>query len=326
VNKTILSALIAIGVVLPLSGAVFAQSPPIFAPPQNLGPKINTSFYEADPFWDGPRKRLYFVSTRDGAEDIWYSQWTDTGWTNATKLGPQINGSPRFDHSPSVSPDGQRFYYTVGNFSWDIWVATWNSSLNDWNNPAALPFPVNTSGEEFSAHIAPDGVHLYFYSLTTGRCGFYVSEWNGSNWSNPVEVAPNLGLCGLGAQYPSITADGQWLYFDGYVSDGKSLFVSAWNGVSWGLALDLRPQIGGRSSTPSILPSGDSLFFASGDIGGFGMRDIWMARRLGPKKVSALRSEGLLLLALFLTWGAIFWIRKLKSLELVGLVKTRKEG
>ncbi len=262
-------------------------SQPLFAPPQNLGPKINTSFTEYDPFWDGPRKKLYFATTRNGNEDIYFSEWTDTGWTTAQIIGPQIN-SGRREKSPSVSPDGQKLYYVDAErdgFNWDIWVSTWDSALNDWGIPVNLGPPVNTPGTEFSAHLGPDGRHLYFTSIvyipdSLSRCGIYVSEWDGTSWSEPVGF-PKPGFCNDG-EYPSITADSAWFYFDTFVNDGQSSFVSHWNGSTWEPPVDLRPQIGGRSSTPFIIPSGDSLVFggATIDLGGLGMSDIFLMPRI----------------------------------------------
>jgi Tol biopolymer transport system component len=243
---------------------------------------------ESDPFLTADGKKLFFV--RDIG--IWYSDWSDTGWTNAQIIGPQINVGGWFKQSPSVSPDGQKLYYVDAardGYYWDIWVSTWDSSQSDWNTPVNLGWPVNTAGVEYSAHLAPDGMHLYFYSQTdepdslnpNGRCGLYVSEWNGSNWSIPMEVAPSLLTCSNGSQYPSVTADSQWLYFDQYVSDGKSIFVSQWADSGWQTATDLRTQIGGRAGTPFISPSGETLFFAgSTDLGGYGSRDIWLIKRL----------------------------------------------
>jgi len=98
--RKILMGGIAVGVVLLLSGVAFSQ--PLFAPPVNLGPKINTSAFESDPFWDEPRKRLYFLSAREGGSPkIYFADWTDTGWTDPVKLGPQINTGD--EQSPSVS-------------------------------------------------------------------------------------------------------------------------------------------------------------------------------------------------------------------------------
>jgi hypothetical protein len=228
-------------------------------------------------------------------------------------LGPQINGNPRLEHSPSVSPDGQKLYYTRGDGSWNIWVASWDSSLNDWVNPALLPYPVNTNGHEFTARIGPDGNHLYFSSsgvppdslFPNGRCGLFVSEWNGSSWSVPQPVG--TGYCPT-SDYPSITADGRWFYLREFVSDGTSSFVTHWNGSVWGPLVDLRPQIGARSGSPWIVPSGDTLFLQTPELPGFGNSDIWlMERRL--TEVPTLEKELLLLLVLFLALGGVIWIR-----------------
>jgi Tol biopolymer transport system component len=273
--------LAAIGIVLLLSPVAFSQ--PVFDTPVNLGPKINTSAYEADPFLTADGKKLFFV--RDLG--IWWAEWTDTGWTNSQIIGPQINVGGWFKQSPSVSPDGQKLYYVDaarGGYNWDIWVSTWDSSVNDWGTPLNLGWPVNTPGEEFSARIGPDGQHLYFTCISDpdslfpgGRCGTYVSEWDGTNWSVPVDIGVNNCTDG----YPSITIDGKWFYFQRYVSDGLSSFVAEQTDSTWTIPVDLRTQIGERSASPFITPSGDSLFFRSGGaLGGFGGSDIFIMIRI----------------------------------------------
>ncbi|MCI0595656.1 MAG: hypothetical protein L0Z48_03825 [candidate division Zixibacteria bacterium] len=281
--------LVVVAVLFFLANSSKAQ--PLFAPPQNLGPKINSSGGEADPFLTADGKKLFFSAYGRpggyGREDIWFSEWTDTGWTTARPLGPQIN-SGRIEHSPSISPDGQKLYYIDAErdgYNWDIWVSTWDSSLNDWGVPENVGPPVNTPGTEFSAHISPDGRHLYFSSEifipdSLNRCGVFVSEWNGTAWSEPVKFAQNLGFCD-GWQYPSITADSVWFYFEGGVSDGLSSFVSHWNGSIWETPVDLRPQIGERSAGTFVIPSGDTLFYYSGEaLGGFGGTDIFLSPRI----------------------------------------------
>ncbi|MCI0531912.1 MAG: hypothetical protein L0Y74_08200, partial [candidate division Zixibacteria bacterium] len=270
---------------LALTSLSIAQQP-VFGPPVNLGPRINTASHELDPFLTADGKKLFFS---DGA-DIWFSEWLNNNWTQAVRLGPQINFGIHLQTSPSVSPDGQKLYYVDASrdgYWWDIWVSNWDSSINDWGNPQNLNWPVNTPGVEHSARIGPDGQHLYFSSSVSdsvdslnpnGRCGLYISELFGSNWSIPTELG--AGFCGI-SDYPSITADISKLYYDQYVSDGVSVFVNCWNQTTWGPQVDLRSQIGGRAGRPYITSSGDSLFFAgSTDLGGFGGADIWMARRM----------------------------------------------
>ncbi len=301
-----------------LASASLSISQPVFAPPQNLGPVINTSLHESDPFLTADGKKLFFV--RDF--DIWYAEWNGTDWNTPVRLGPQINTGPGFEKSPSVTPDGQKLYfvaYAGGGFQWDIWVCAFDSSINDWGMPVNLGAPVNTTGAEFSAHLAPDGQRLYFTSEGFSRCGIYMSQWNGSSWS-----VPQLQWgCGTSPEYPSVAADGQWLYFDEYVSDGKSIFAAAWGGSGWVLpAYDLRPQIGDSSWTPFIVPSGDSLFFNSNRMSGsFGGSDIWMVQRVGAESVPSLTNDLLLGLALALGLAG-FWGMKKRA----RLAKDQKGG
>jgi Tol biopolymer transport system component len=274
---------------------------------------------EQDPFWDAPRNRLYFV--RNG--DIWYADRSGTTWLTPVKLGDHINSFGGLEQSPCVTQDGQKLYYVSSSregFLWDIWVSTWNSSTNDWGTPVNIGGPVNTPGDEFSCKLSPDGERLYFSSNTSipyTRCGFYVSQWTGSNWTSPQEVFVPGGECGL-IEYPAITANGEWFYFRQSVHDGASSFVSHWNGSTWELAADLRPQIGERSGTPFVTPSGDSLLISSGALpGGFGGRDVWLMVRLDPTKVSTLNKKMALLLIFLITLIGVGLLRKspIDSLE-----------
>lgn len=251
-------------------------SEPRFYLPVNLGPKINSTLHELDPFLSADGKKFLFA--RDF--DLWYAEWTDTGWTDPRSLGEMFNTGSGIEHSPSISPDGQKLYFVPdlrGGFFWDIWVSTFDSSTNGWSIPVNLGAPVNTSGAEYSAHLAPDGNRLYFSSDGAGRCGIYVSDWNGANWSSPIKVS--VSSCAVD-EYASVTADNRWYYFFRYLPDsGGSIFVSSWTGSDWGPPNDLWPQLG-RGGTPFITPSGESLFFASSSLGGLGGADIWMARRV----------------------------------------------
>ncbi|MCI0330782.1 MAG: hypothetical protein L0196_07510 [candidate division Zixibacteria bacterium] len=252
---------------------------------------------------------------RDG--DIWYADWNGSDWNTPVKLGPQINRSPGIDQSPSVSADGQKLYFVADSREghlWDIWVSTWNPSLNDWGTPVNVGYPVNTPGVEFSAHLAPDG-RLFFSSSADpdslfpfGRYGIYVSEWNGSSWSVPEEQWAQGSI----PYYPSVPADGQWLYFH----DISDIYVARWNGSGWEFpAYNLRQQLGGRGATPSIVPSGDSLFFQGGpDLGG-GNGDIFLSKRIDLSKVPAGSNRTLLFLIFILSLAGIYWITVTNTLK-----------
>ncbi len=273
--------LLAAGAVLLFSEVAISQ--PVFAPPVNVGPPINTASHEGDPFLTVDGKKLYFVSLRDNTLSIWSAERSDTGWAEPVKLGPQINAGLSGKWSPSVSPDGQKLYYVDDSrqgFFWDIWVCTWDSSVNDWGTPANLGPPVNTEGAEVAVRISPDGQHLYFSAVSGPRCGIYVSEWDGTSWSVPTRIPIPTPGCTID-EYPSITADGRVLFFDRYVTGTKkNIFVSVRTDSTWGAPINLLSQIGDSSARPFITSSGDSLFFnSSRGTGGFGGSDIWMTQR-----------------------------------------------
>jgi hypothetical protein len=193
-------------------------------------------------------------------------------------------------------------------YLWDIWVSTWDFSINDWGAPVNVGYPVNTDGVEFSAHLGL-GERLFFDSSSDpdslfpfGRYGIYASQWNGSSWSVP-ELQWEEGSS---PAYPSVPADGQWLYF----YEVTNIYVSQWMGTGWSYPpYNLTGQLGGRAGSPSITLSGDSLFFTgTPDLGGFGGNDIWLAKRVNPDRVSSIRDENLVILALVLILAGTYWI------------------
>ena len=86
-----------------------------YGDPVNLGPAVNSSSSDFDPFVAPDQSYLIFSSTRDGGSgggDLHISFRTkDGGWTEATNLGPEINTSET-DYCPKVSPDGRFLFYT----------------------------------------------------------------------------------------------------------------------------------------------------------------------------------------------------------------------
>ena len=91
------------------------QKEGIFQKPENLGPNINTPFFEYNAFVSPDKSYLIFGSfgREDdlGGGDLYISFNSETGWTNARHLGSNIN-SPALDYCPFVSMDGQYFFFT----------------------------------------------------------------------------------------------------------------------------------------------------------------------------------------------------------------------
>ncbi len=91
------------------------------------------------------------------------------------------------------------------------------------------------------------------------------------HWSEPVPVDSINGV--IDDFYPSISPDGQTLYF----TTGNRIRASRWTGTGWGTSYDLGPNInrGQRQVKASVTPDNRTLYFTSWAAGGIGTYDIW---------------------------------------------------
>ncbi|MBI9035431.1 MAG: PD40 domain-containing protein [Bacteroidales bacterium] len=126
-----------------------------------------------------------------GSCDIYISVKNGEKWTKAVNLGPVIN-SRAWDSQPCFSSDGKTLFYASrragGKGKSDIWY----SMLNDQGKfcePINLGDSVNTSGDEFTPFIHPDGQSLYFSSdghLGMGKTDlFYCRRKEDGSWTKP---------------------------------------------------------------------------------------------------------------------------------------------
>ena len=126
--------------------------------PQNLGPAINSGGWESQPSLSIDGQTLYFVSDRKGGQggmDIWCSHLVEGRWTSPVNLGPTIN-TPGDEKSPFIAFDNHRLFFSsnghVGMGGMDLFVCR---KINDC-------FPINTSGDESSLIVSPDGSTAIF--------------------------------------------------------------------------------------------------------------------------------------------------------------------
>jgi len=107
-----------------------------------------------------------------------------------------------------------------------IWVT--REEDGKYSEPIMLSAPVNLPGStEVQPHLAGDG-RLYFTSARGGVIAIYASLRTGSNtWGEPEKVlwptkASGPRVWGVGE--PTLTADGQWLYFVVVFDNGAQAF------------------------------------------------------------------------------------------------------
>ncbi|MHA4895171.1 OmpA family protein [Pedobacter sp. PWIIR3] len=145
--------------------------------PFNLGNKVNSEYWDAQPSISPDGNTLYFVSNRPGGSgsyDIWKCTLQSDGyWGAAVNLGPQIN-TPYDENTPFIHADGRTLY-----FSSDGWPGLGNKDIflsridekGGFTTPENLGYPINTFNEETGLIVSPDGTEGFFSSDLKGGYG-----------------------------------------------------------------------------------------------------------------------------------------------------------
>ncbi len=136
----------------------------------NLGPVVNTDFWESSPSLSPDKKDLYFSSNRPdgyGGKDIWVSHRNANGkWGSPVNLGPEVN-TKGDEGCPFIHADNRTLYFNsnghMGYGNTDLFV-TRKINDNSWSEPENLGYPINTIDDEGSLIVASDGVTAYYAS------------------------------------------------------------------------------------------------------------------------------------------------------------------
>ncbi len=150
--------------------------------------------------------------------DIYYCKMNRKGtWNSPKAMGKPIN-TIFFDAAVSLTADESTAYFISERAGEkqqaDIFVTYRNG--NTWTKPENLGETINTSGNETTVFVSPDGIYLFFSSTGHEGMGGYdvfVSKNNGNEWSKPV----NLG-------YPINTVSDETHFV--YYSDLKRAYYS----------------------------------------------------------------------------------------------------
>lgn len=133
-------------------------------------------------------------------------------------LAPPLNDI-EWDHHPTFSGDGRTIVFASerygGNGGSDLWTS--RREGEKWSAPVNLGDVINTSGNEITPYLAPDGEALYFSSdAHPGRGGFdiFVSRRVAGKWSAPEP---------LGRPFNSDDDD---LFFNGTLESNSAFFAS----------------------------------------------------------------------------------------------------
>jgi outer membrane protein OmpA-like peptidoglycan-associated protein/tetratricopeptide (TPR) repeat protein len=139
--------------------------------PENLGPNVNSEFWESTPSLSPDKRDLYFSSNVPGGfggKDIWVCHRNENGkWEEPLNLGPEIN-TPGDESTPFIHADNQTLYFnSTGHPGYsdkpDIFV-TRKLPGGKWSKPENLGYPINTIDDEGSMVVAADGKTAYYSS------------------------------------------------------------------------------------------------------------------------------------------------------------------
>ena len=154
--------------------------------PQNLGPNVNSEFWESSPSLSPDKRDLYFSSNVPGGfggKDIWVCHKNDNGkWEEPLNLGSEINTSGD-ESTPFIHADNQTLYFNSNGHQCysekpDIFVSR-KLPNGKWSKPENLGYPVNTIDDEGSLIVASDGKTAYYSSDrndTKGGLDIYTFE------------------------------------------------------------------------------------------------------------------------------------------------------
>lgn len=131
---------------------------------------VNSSAWESQPSLSSDGHWLYFVRAYRNQEgqvvqDIYQSERQgDETWSRPSRLSPAIN-TPGREENPVLHSDGKTLYFAsnghAGMGGLDLFVSR-RQTDGSWSQAENLGYPINSSGDENSLQVFPDGTLALF--------------------------------------------------------------------------------------------------------------------------------------------------------------------
>lgn len=141
--------------------------------PKNLGPKVNSQYWDSQPSLSPDGSTLFFSSDRPqgyGKKDLWMCKMDENGeWQRAYNLGSKIN-TPADEISPFIHANGSTLFYSsngkLGMGNQDIFMTDIKNGFGA--ESVNLGSPINTINNESGMFISADG-KTAMYSVPTAE-------------------------------------------------------------------------------------------------------------------------------------------------------------
>lgn len=129
-----------------------------------------------------------------GSCDLYIAERTPHGWSKPQPMGDGIN-TPSWEAQPTLNHNGSTMIFSSnrpgGSGGRDLWFTRKNGRR--WTTPVNLGKVINTSGDEETPFLHPDGQTIYFASTGhqgIGGADLFMTSWSESqrNWTTPMNL------------------------------------------------------------------------------------------------------------------------------------------
>lgn len=275
---------------------------------RNLNRYFDMANSQPDPAYDA----VY----EEASSYLYWSEFLSEAYENQVPFNPQVlhQASTKADELlPYLTHDGRELYFLRAVTEKDantfytkqfeekrlrLYVSHRKEQTDgEWATFSAgepLPSPFNERGEEGSVSLTADGRWLYYSILTREKgyanCNIWYTERKGNVWQPLQNAGKNVNGERTWESQPTITPDGQYLYFVSNRPGGMG-GTDIWrcrrlpNG-DWSRAENLGSSVNtqGDEKFPFIHADGHTLYFASNGWQGFGGYDMYFIDLADPSR------------------------------------------
>lgn len=209
--------------------------------------------------------------------------------TPGQEWGISYFGANRLLYASTFQPTGPQDTRTGTGFS-SIYQVAYDSITGSIGQPVRIKGDINTIFYEGFMTFDPTRQLGYFMNCggpegTRETCAIYTARYNPETdtWGTPVLFHLNSREYNFG--YPSVSADGQVLYFASDIPGGfggYDLYKTIWNPTTrqWGGNINLGPIVNTSLNEAYPFIAGDILYFSSFGLPGFGGFDVFYSQIL----------------------------------------------